>query len=351
MGCHRLTYHQKTSSKTESTPIFEMGKKQGSDYQVFGMQMPGRNGSTGDYRYGFQGQEKDDEVKGEGNSINYKFRMHDPRIGRFFAVDPLANEYPHNSPYAFSENVVINAVELEGLEKRFIYDVYKKGGMTITKWSHTKTVESLNEKYEYVYRHWNPDGKTYEEKTFSKNAYELDENKGFYDNLIDYNLNEGNYWDAFVWSVKKKDQAIKGPEGMGEGLKLIGATVGTILSGGVLAGASGVVAVSSASVGLILSLDDFTTVGEEDSFITSTIRESLGDTSADLFEGAKLFLNVKSMAKGVVNMSLRLSGGEMINGTIDVLKQTYDIGGVVGKLDDKMSSALENASNEGDGDE
>jgi hypothetical protein len=47
--------------------------------------------------------------------------MHDPRLGRFFAVDPLAPEYPHNSPYAFSENVVINAVELEGLEKDLLF--------------------------------------------------------------------------------------------------------------------------------------------------------------------------------------------------------------------------------------
>src|SRR5690606_31049134 len=69
---------------------------------------------------GFQGQEVDSEVKGEGNSVNYKYRMHDPRIGRFFAVDPLAKEYPHNGPYNFSENVVINAVELEGLESKVI---------------------------------------------------------------------------------------------------------------------------------------------------------------------------------------------------------------------------------------
>ena len=60
--------------------------------------------------------EKDDEVSGSWNSINYKYRMHDPRIGRFFAVDPLAADYPHNSPYAFSENRVIDGVELEGLE-------------------------------------------------------------------------------------------------------------------------------------------------------------------------------------------------------------------------------------------
>lgn len=58
----------------------------------------------------------DNELKGEGNSINYTFRMHDPRVGRFFAVDPLTSKYPHNSTYAFSENRVIDGVELEGLE-------------------------------------------------------------------------------------------------------------------------------------------------------------------------------------------------------------------------------------------
>ena len=87
------------------------------DYYPFGMLVPSRHGSSDSYRYGFQGQEKDDEIKGgEGNSLNYTFRMHDPRIGRFFAVDPLTKEYPHNSPYAFSENRVMDGVELEGLE-------------------------------------------------------------------------------------------------------------------------------------------------------------------------------------------------------------------------------------------
>ena len=42
--------------------------------------------------------------------------MHDPRVGRFFAVDPLADKYPHNSPYAFSENRLLDGVELEGRE-------------------------------------------------------------------------------------------------------------------------------------------------------------------------------------------------------------------------------------------
>lgn len=60
------------------------------------------------------------ELKGEGNSLNYTFRMHDPRIGRFFAIDPLFREYPHNSPYAFNENRVIDGVELEGLEVQLV---------------------------------------------------------------------------------------------------------------------------------------------------------------------------------------------------------------------------------------
>jgi len=80
------------------------------------MLVPRRHGSLESYKYGFQGQEKDDEIKGEGNSLNYTFRMHDPRVGRFLSLDPLAPQYPHNSPYAFAENSVIGGIELEGLE-------------------------------------------------------------------------------------------------------------------------------------------------------------------------------------------------------------------------------------------
>ena len=80
------------------------------------MLVPNRHASSNSYRYGFQGQEKDDELKGEGNSLNYTFRMHDPRVGRFFAVDPLFKTYPYNSTYAFAENKVIQFKELEGGE-------------------------------------------------------------------------------------------------------------------------------------------------------------------------------------------------------------------------------------------
>ncbi|MEL7530986.1 MAG: RHS repeat-associated core domain-containing protein, partial [Bacteroidota bacterium] len=85
------------------------------DYYAFGMKMPGRDWSVGnEYRYGFQGQEQDREYY--GGAVSYKYRIHDPRIGRFLSIDPLAPHFPWNSPYAFSENMVIAHVELEGAE-------------------------------------------------------------------------------------------------------------------------------------------------------------------------------------------------------------------------------------------
>ncbi|WP_156133330.1 RHS repeat-associated core domain-containing protein [Lacinutrix sp. Hel_I_90] len=95
-----------------------------NDYYPFGMLLPNRHKSSSSYRYGFQGQEKDDELKGEGNSLNYTFRMHDPRVGRFFAVDPLAATYPHYTPYSFSGNKVISHRELEGLEEYSSFEAY-----------------------------------------------------------------------------------------------------------------------------------------------------------------------------------------------------------------------------------
>ncbi len=101
-----------------------------SDYYPGGMLLPNRHGNSSDYRYGFQGQEMDNEIKGEGNSLNYKFRMHDPRINRFFATDPLQHRYSYNSPYAFAENKLIMFPELEGLEIPSSYALFKKNTST-----------------------------------------------------------------------------------------------------------------------------------------------------------------------------------------------------------------------------
>jgi hypothetical protein len=89
------------------------------------MTMPGRKFNAGtQYRYGFQKQEIDDEIW--NGAISYLYRVEDPRIGRFFATDPLEKDYPHNSPYAFSENRVLDGIELEGAEWKPIYGANDK---------------------------------------------------------------------------------------------------------------------------------------------------------------------------------------------------------------------------------
>jgi RHS repeat-associated protein len=65
-------------------------------------------------RFRFQGQEHIDDLDLGWDS--FKWRNHQPDIGRFFNIDPLTDKYVYNSPYAFSENKVVAHVELEGLE-------------------------------------------------------------------------------------------------------------------------------------------------------------------------------------------------------------------------------------------
>jgi RHS repeat-associated protein len=77
---------------------------------------------TGDYRFGFQGQETDPEYL--SGAVSFKYRVHDARIGRFLSVDPLTPKYPHYSPYSFSGNKVISFIELEGLEESLPWYLY-----------------------------------------------------------------------------------------------------------------------------------------------------------------------------------------------------------------------------------
>jgi RHS repeat-associated protein len=87
------------------------------DYYPFGMLQPGRVFNTSGYRFGFNGKENDNEVKGDGNQQDYGMRVYDPRLGKFLSIDPLTKKYPWNSVYAFAENDVVRNVDLDGAEK------------------------------------------------------------------------------------------------------------------------------------------------------------------------------------------------------------------------------------------
>jgi RHS repeat-associated protein len=97
-------------------------------YYAFGMEQPGMTYNSANYRYGFNGQEKDNDIKGDGNSYDFEFRIYDPRVGRFSSVDPLAKEYAWNSSYAFAENRVIDGRDLEGKEWQNFMSNFKKPG-------------------------------------------------------------------------------------------------------------------------------------------------------------------------------------------------------------------------------
>ncbi len=103
----------------------------GTDYYAFGAPMPGRQYNSNGYRYGFNGKENDNEVKGTGAQQDYGMRIYDPRLGKFLSVDPLTKEYPWNSVYAFAENDVIRSKDLDGAEKDIVTIYLDQSGAQI----------------------------------------------------------------------------------------------------------------------------------------------------------------------------------------------------------------------------
>ncbi|PZR32193.1 MAG: hypothetical protein DI538_19880 [Azospira oryzae] len=119
----------------------------------------------------FQGQER--QTGFDLGWYHFKYRMHDPAIGRFGMVDPLADKYSYNSTYAFSENRLTDGVELEGLEvylnKARIYEFdagdrwYNWGGVSkfvpnigfsdynsfVDLWNYSGDLDKLNKKWSY----------------------------------------------------------------------------------------------------------------------------------------------------------------------------------------------------------
>lgn len=79
------------------------------------------------YRFGFNGQEKDNEAKGLGNSLDFGARIYDSRLGRWLSVDPLTSKFPMLSPYQFASNTPIQAIDLDGLEAYLATEVKGTG--------------------------------------------------------------------------------------------------------------------------------------------------------------------------------------------------------------------------------
>jgi RHS repeat-associated protein len=108
VGNIRLAFFKDASgnpSIDRTTDFYPFGLEFGGDINISGSMSP-------NYTYNFQGQEKQQDTGWN----SFKWRNYDPTMGRFFSVDPLAEKFPHNSTFAFQENMIGMGIELEGLE-------------------------------------------------------------------------------------------------------------------------------------------------------------------------------------------------------------------------------------------
>ena len=98
--------------------------------------------STEPHLFAFNGQEKDDEVSGAGNTNTATFWEYDTRSGRRWNIDPVLK--PNESPYACFSNNPIYFVDLNGNDGVATVDKEKKAITVTTKTYYWKSVEGNN---------------------------------------------------------------------------------------------------------------------------------------------------------------------------------------------------------------
>ena len=77
-----------------------------TDYYPFGMEMPGRTISSEKSRFGFNTQEKTDEIAGKGNHNTAQFWEYDTRTARRWNVDPV-KDHTQSSYATFNGNPIL----------------------------------------------------------------------------------------------------------------------------------------------------------------------------------------------------------------------------------------------------
>ncbi len=111
------------------------------------------------YRFSFNGQEKDDEITGvTGSHLNFKFRIYDSRIGRFMSVDPLTKDYPYWTPYQFAGNMPIRFLELEGLEPGEPFETKTKAALNFSSIYGKFSIQENREYTATIYSYVDKDG-------------------------------------------------------------------------------------------------------------------------------------------------------------------------------------------------
>ena len=278
---------------------------------------------TGAHSYGFNGKEKDDEVKGAGNELDYGLRIYDPRLGRFMSVDPLFKHFAWNSPYAFAENDVIRSIDLDGAEKFVTNDGKLIGG--IAGGTQVRTVDAKNVKTVAFWINManNP----------PKNSD---------DQFVDRSTDRAKQYSSYNLhgSFKRFDESLDGhadgantgrvtPEDRKVGLGVIGAVAGAVSLGTGLVAAEAIISFESATaagggIALVNGLDDaasgLTKTGEP---LSVSLVSPKYKTAVD---NTKVALTVVTFALGVANAAKTpLDAINLIGTGIDG-KSLYDKG-------------------------
>ncbi|MDI9342334.1 MAG: RHS repeat-associated core domain-containing protein, partial [Sediminibacterium sp.] len=116
------------------------------DYYVFGGSIEERsyNVSPANYRYGFNGKENDNEVKGTGNQVDFGARGYDSRLGRWLSMDVKTAKFPMLTPYSFVANSPLIAVDPDGKDIFVVVQNSKTGKAEIVKADVTYILQVMN---------------------------------------------------------------------------------------------------------------------------------------------------------------------------------------------------------------
>ena len=69
---------------------------------------------SGEYRYGFNGKERVNEVTVDGESYDFGARVYDARIARMYSLDRKGKLFMGYSPYGYALDNPINKIDLDG---------------------------------------------------------------------------------------------------------------------------------------------------------------------------------------------------------------------------------------------
>src|SRR5690606_29292783 len=173
-----------TIETTTNTVAFnETDIKSFNDYYPYGMVLQNRSLSEAEvHRFGFQGQEKDDEVKGNNATTTYTNRVYDNRVAKWYSMDFEYQSSPYSSPYVAFENNPIYYKDLEGNSiagwSTVLTESNYKYAQLLLKQS--KTFNKIIKSYSYGHKNYNTTllfkiDNTISERGLTSLDYQLDE--------------------------------------------------------------------------------------------------------------------------------------------------------------------------------